>query len=272
LASSACSLAGLPAGSVLHLRLDRPERRNALDGRLIDRLLAPLRGVRAGGPVRAVLLSGDGPAFCAGADLAWMRDGGRAAWSENLAGVRPLVDLLAALDACPVPTVARVHGAASGGGIGLLAAADVAVCAAGTRFAFSEVKLGLLPAVIAPYVVARIGEGQARSLFVTGQPFDAERALRIGLVHAVAAPQDLDGAVAAVLREVATAAPRAAVAARALLRRVRGREASAVRDLTATALATARAGPEGQAGLAAALARRAPPWALPVEPAEPAEA
>ena len=245
----------LPAGSVLHLRLDRPERRNALDGPLIDRLLSALRGVGAGGAVRAVLLSGDGPAFCAGADLTWMRDGGRTGWSENLAGIRPLVDLLEALDGCPVPTVARVHGAAYGGGIGLVAAADVAVCARGTRFAFSEVKLGLLPAVIAPYVVARIGEGRARSLFVTGQPFDAERAREMGLVHAVAAPEDLDAAVGAVLRELATAAPDAAVAARGLLRRVR--------DLTSTTLASMRAGAEAQEGLAAALERRPPAWAPP---------
>src|SRR6476469_6887545 len=108
----------LPAGRVLHLRLDRPERRNALDGPLIDRLLSALRGVGAGGAVRAVLLSGDGPAFCGGADLTWMRDGGRTGWSGNLAGIRPLVDLLEALDGCPVPTVARGHGAAYGGGIG----------------------------------------------------------------------------------------------------------------------------------------------------------
>ena len=155
--------------------------------------------------MRAVLLSGAGPAFCAGADLRWMRDGGRAPWEENLAGATLLADLLAALDACPVPTVARVHGATYGGGLGLVAAVDVAVGAADCRFAFSEVKLGLLPAVIAPYVLSRIGEGQARALFVTGEPFGAQRAQQMGLLHAVAPPEALDAAVEDVLRELATA-------------------------------------------------------------------
>jgi methylglutaconyl-CoA hydratase len=263
LASSACSQIGFPEGAVLHLRLDRPERRNALDGATIERLLAALRAVPAGGEVRTLLLSGAGPAFCAGADLDWMRDGGRAGWDENLAGALRLADLLAALDACPVPTVARVHGAAYGGGIGLVAAVDVAVAAADTRFAFSEVKLGLLPAVVAPYVVARIGEGPARALFTTGERFDAARAQAMGLVHAVVAPEALDGAVAAVLAELATAAPGAVAGARELVRQVRGKTPEAVRELTAATLARLRAGPEAQEGLTAALERRPPSWALP---------
>jgi methylglutaconyl-CoA hydratase len=199
-----------------------------------------------------------------------MRDGGRAGWEENLAGALLLADLLAALDACPVPTVARVHGAAYGGGIGLVAAVDVAVAAADTRFAFSEVKLGLLPAVVAPYVVARIGEGPARALFTTGERFDAARAQAMGLVHAVVAPEALDGAVAAVLAELATAAPGAATGARELVRQVRGKTPAAVRGLTAATLARLRAGPEAQEGLTAALERRPPSWgSAPPQPRPP---
>ena len=257
----ALAVSRLPGG-VLHLRLNRPRRRNALDGPLAEALLGALRAVPAGGDVRAVLLSGAGPAFCAGADLRWMRDGGRAPWEENLAGATLLADLLAALDACPVPTVARVHGATYGGGLGLVAAVDVAVGASDCRFAFSEVKLGLLPAVIAPYVLSRIGEGQARALFVTGEPFGATRAQQMGLLHAVAPPDDLDAAVDDVLRELSTAAPGAAGAARALIRQVRLASQGppeALRALTAEALASRRAGPEGQEGLRAALERRPPP-------------
>jgi methylglutaconyl-CoA hydratase len=254
---------------VLHLRLNRPQRRNALDGPLTEALLGALRAVPTGGAVRAVLLSGAGPAFCAGADLRWMRDGGRAPWEENLAGATLLADLLAALDDCPLPTVARVHGTTYGGGLGLVAAVDVAVGAADCRFAFSEVKLGLLPAVIAPYVLARIGEGQARALFVTGEPFGAARAQQMGLLHAVAPPEALDGAVDDVLRELSTAAPQAAGAARALIRRVRLASQGppeALQALTAEALATRRAGPEGQEGLTAALERRPPSWTSQAEP------
>jgi methylglutaconyl-CoA hydratase len=256
-------------GGVLHLRLNRPQRRNALDGPLLESLLATLRAVPSGGGVRALLLSGAGPAFCAGADLRWMRDGGRAPWEENLAGATLLADLLAALDACPVPTVARVHGATYGGGLGLVAAVDIAVGSDDCRFAFSEVKLGLLPAVIAPYVLSRIGEGHARALFVTGEPFGAQRAQQMGLLHAVAPLEALDAAVEDVLRELATSAPGAAGAARALIRQVRLASlgpSEALRALTAEALSSRRAGAEGQEGLSAALERRPASWATTAEP------
>jgi methylglutaconyl-CoA hydratase len=245
---------------VLQLRLNRPTRRNALDDALIEALTATLHGVPADGSVRTVLLAGEGPLFCAGADLSMMQDAGRAAWETNVAQARRMGEMLEALNRCPVPTVARVQGGAYGGGLGLVAAVDVAVAAAEARFAFGEVKLGLLPAVVAPYVVAKIGESHARALFVTGERFAAERARLVGLVHVLAPQAQLDVAVAGILGEIASAAPGAAAAARPLIWDVRHRAPEELHDLTAELLARRRAGAEGQEGLAAALERRAPSW------------
>jgi methylglutaconyl-CoA hydratase len=173
--------------------------------------------------------------------------------------------MLAALNASPVPTVARVHGVALGGALGLLACCDVVVADQDTRFGFTEAKLGLLPAVVAPFVVSRIGAGHARALFATAERFDAARALRIGLVHHVAPAAELDIVVQRVLRELLTSAPGAAAAARTLIQRVEGLGASgdpaALRAYTTDLLARLRAGEEAQEGLAAFLARRPPSWA-----------
>jgi methylglutaconyl-CoA hydratase len=259
-------------GGVLHVRLNRPEVHNALDGPMIERLAACFAAVStmaSAEPIRALLLSGEGPSFCAGADLAWMRTLGAAGLDENVQDAARLAGMLEALNACPVPTVARVQGVALGGAMGLLACCDVVVAAAEARFGFTEAKLGLLPAVVAPYVVARIGTGHARALFATAERFGAERALRIGLVHHVAPAPEIDIITERVVHNILTSAPGAAAAARALIQSVAGRPPSAVRADTSALLARLRAGMEGQEGLAAFLERRPPAWA-PSPPAGPA--
>ncbi|HET7772156.1 MAG TPA: enoyl-CoA hydratase-related protein, partial [Chloroflexota bacterium] len=228
------------AGPVVHVRLNRPEVRNAFNGELIAALRAAFSGVRAEDGVRVLVLSGEGSVFCAGADLGWMR--GIAGWThaQHADDARALFDMLAALDACAVPTVARVHGAALGGGMGLIAACDVVVAGEGTQFGFTEAKLGLLPAVISPFCVAKIGPSHARALFATAERFDAARALQIGLVHRVAANAELDGAVQRVVNDLLSSAPTATTAARDLVKRVAGRPAADVRELVADIIANRR--------------------------------
>src|SRR5581483_2394618 len=169
-------------GDVLRITLTRPERRNAFDAALIDELSKAFVDV---GRARAVVLAGEGPSFCAGADVDWMRSSVGLSFDENVADANAMRRMFEAIDSCPAPVVARVHGHALGGGAGLVAAADIAVAATGTQFAFSEVKLGIIPAVISPFALAKIGEGNARRYFVTGERFDAAAALRIGLVSEV---------------------------------------------------------------------------------------
>ncbi|MHB8650530.1 MAG: enoyl-CoA hydratase-related protein, partial [Gaiellaceae bacterium] len=177
-------------GSVLRITLARPDVRNAFDSELISELAEAFVDV---GRARAVVLAGEGASFCAGADVEWMRKSVGLSFDENVADANAMRIMFEAIDRCPAPVVVRVQGHALGGGAGLVAAADIAIAAPGTAFAFSEVKLGIVPAVISPFVLAKIGPGAARRYFVTGERFDAATALRIGLVHEVA--EDLDGAV-----------------------------------------------------------------------------
>src|SRR5947209_13898673 len=191
----------------------RPERRNAFDAALIDELAAAFADV---GDARAVLLTGDGPSFSAGADVEWMRSSADLSYEENVADALRLRAMLEAIDGCPAPVVARVQGHALGGGCGLVACCDVVVAEPAAVFGFSEVKLGIVPAVISPFALAKIGPGAARRWFVTGERFPADVALRIGLVHEVAA--DLDGAIERVVSELVSAGPNAARAAKELAR------------------------------------------------------
>jgi methylglutaconyl-CoA hydratase len=236
-------------GAVLRVALSRPDRRNALDASLIAELTAAFTEV---GDARAVVLSGDGPSFCAGADAEWMRSAIGLSDADNLADYERVRAMFEAVDGCPAPVVARVHGHALGGGAGLVACADAAIAAPDTVLGFTEVKLGLVPAVISPFVLARIGSGEARRWFVTGERFDAATALRIGLVHDVA--NDLDGAVERVVDEILASGPAATRAAKALARGdPRGEATSRIGART-------RAGSEAQEGLTAFLARRPPAW------------
>ncbi|HET7568213.1 MAG TPA: enoyl-CoA hydratase-related protein [Gaiellaceae bacterium] len=236
-------------GAVLRITLARPDRRNAFDAALIAELAEAFVDV---GRARAVVLAGDGPSFSAGADVDWMRSSADLSYDENVADANALRAMLEAIDGCPAPVVARVQGHALGGGAGLVAAADVAVSARETLFAFSETKLGIIPAVISPFALAKIGAGAARRYFVTGERFDAETALRIGLVSEVA--DDLDAAVDRVVGELLSAGPLAARWAKRLVReRPDGPE-------TARWIAERRTSEEGQEGLRAFLEKRPPSW------------
>ena len=241
---------------VLRITLARPESRNAFDAALIAELSEAFVDV---GTARAVVLSGDGPSFCAGADVGWMRSSADLDREANVADATALRRMLDAIDGCPAPVVASVHGHALGGGVGLVAVSDIV--ARGPRrpvFAFSEVKLGIIPAVISPFALRKIGESAARRYFVTGERFDAETALRIGLVHEVTS--DRDAALDRVLGELRTAGPRAARhAKRLVLDRPDGPE-------TARLIAERRTSDEGQEGLRAFLDRRRPSWAPRADP------
>lgn len=248
-------------GAVLHLRLDRAQRHNAFDEHLIAALTEALDAAAADASLRAVVLSGNGRSFSAGADLDWMARLAAASEADNIADARALARLMRTLDQLPLPTVAAVHGAAYGGGVGLVACCDIAIAADDSRFALSEVRLGLLPAVISPYVIAAIGPRQARRWFSTGQPFDADTARAIGLVHEVVPAAGLQAAVDAQLALLLQAAPQACRGAKALVREVvHAADASQLDLANARRIAALRAGAEGREGLAAFLAKRPPAW------------
>jgi methylglutaconyl-CoA hydratase len=230
---------------VLWITLARPEVRNAFDAALIAELAETFVDV---GRARAVVLSGEGPSFSAGADVEWMRASAGLSFEANVADANALRHMLESIDGCPAPVVVQAHGHALGGGAGLVAVADIAIASPDTVFAFSEVKLGIIPAVISPFVLAKIGTAAARRYFVTGERFDADTALRIGLVGELAA--DPGAAVDRVVGELLTAGPRAARWAKRLVReRPDGPE-------TARWIAERRTSDEGQEGLAAFLERR----------------
>ena len=237
-------------GDVLRVTLARPETRNAFDASLIAELSEAFVDV---GTVRAVVLAGDGPSFCAGADVDWMRASVDLDLEANIADANAMRRMFEAIDSCRAPVVAAVQGHALGGGVGLVACSDIALAHRATVFAFSEVKLGIVPAVISPVALRKIGESAARRYFVTGERFGAETALRLGLVHEVT--DDLETALARVLGELRSAGPRAARhAKRLVLDRPDGAE-------TARRIAERRASEEGQEGLRAFLERRPPAWA-----------
>jgi methylglutaconyl-CoA hydratase len=252
-----------PGGAVARVTLARPEVRNAFNLELIAQLHDVFAELATEPPerLRAVVLQGDGKAFSAGADIAWQRAAMGLSLEKNRADAGRLQAMLTAIDECPVPVVARVHGAALGGGMGLCCVADVVLATADTRFGFTEAKLGILPAIISPFVLARIGEGHARALFMTAERFDAERALRIGLVHEVLPDETaLDARLDAVLAELISSGPTAVRQAKALIRESRSETPA---DFAARALEVAarqRVSAEGQEGLTAFLDKRRPTW------------
>jgi methylglutaconyl-CoA hydratase len=236
-------------GPLLRVTLARPERRNAFDATLIAELTEAFADV---GDARAVVLAGEGQSFCAGADIDWQRSAIELSYEENVADALRLYRMLEAIDSCPAPVVARVQGYALGGGSGLVCCADAAIAAPDATFGFSEVKLGIVPAVISPFVLPRIGRAPARRLFLTGERFDAQTALLVGLVHEVA--DDLDAAVERVVGELLSSGPEATRAAKRLIRdRPDAEEAAHL-------AAKLRTSPEGQEGLRAFLEKRPPAW------------
>jgi methylglutaconyl-CoA hydratase len=254
--------------AVTRIRLHRPERRNALDAEMLSRLLDAVARSLSRPGTRVIVIEGAGSVFCAGADIEWMREEGAASGPQNRHSAARLGSLYDALDRASVPVVARVQGAALGGGLGLVAVSDVAVAADSTFFAFSEVRLGLLPAVVSPFVLAKLGPSRARDVFLTGRRFSAEEALAWGLVHRVVKESDLDDAVDGVVRELLLGSPEAIAAAKRLIRAVSGRDPREVAGFTASQIAAARAGEDGQRGLAAFLAKQPAPWVTAVAPSE----
>ncbi len=237
------------AGDVLRITMSRPEQRNAFDAAVIEELTEAFADV---GNVRAVVLAGEGKSFSAGADVEWMRAAAELSYEGNVADARRLRMMLETIDSCPAPVIARVQGHALGGGCGLVACSDIAIAAPDTKFAFSEVKLGIIPAVISPFALAKVGASAARRYFVTGERFDAETALRIGLVHELA--EDIDAAVDGLLDELRSAGPEAARHAKKLvLERPDGLA-------TERRIAQRRTSEEGQEGLRAFVEKRDPSW------------
>ena len=248
-------------GAVARLRMDRPEVHNAFDDRLVAALVRALESLATANDVRVVVLEGSGASFSAGADLNWMRGMAAASEPDNREDASALARLMRALDELPKPTIARVHGAAFGGGVGLVACCDIAIGTPDSKFGLTESKLGLLPAVISPYVIAAMGARQARRYFATAEIFGADEALRIGLLHQVVATADLDGAVQRQVDHLLKAGPGAAAAAKSLVRRVAaGGEARAIDAANVDLIAKLRVSAEGQEGLAAFLEKRKPAW------------
>jgi methylglutaconyl-CoA hydratase len=249
-------------GPVSRVILARPEVRNAFDDVLIAELTKAFSQIASDTGVRAVVLSGEGPSFCAGADVAWMRKAGGYSIVENERDAARMALMLRAIDICPMPVVALAHGAAIGGGVGLVAAADIAIAAEGTIFALSEVRLGILPSVISPYVLRAIGPRAARDVFLTGDRFDAMEAHRIGLVHSVVPAADLAAAGQRKIESLLSAGPDAVRVAKNLIERVTGLGAEEAMPLTVQTIAERRASAEAKEGLTAFLEKRLPSWAV----------
>jgi methylglutaconyl-CoA hydratase len=240
--------------------MNRPDSHNALNADLIEALTRCFEELAEDQETRVVVLSGEGRSFCAGADIGYMRETVGLSYEENLEDARRLAMMFWTIDECPKPVVAKVLGAAMGGGAGLLAVADVVVADSEARFAFSEVRLGIGPVTIAPFVVRKIGTSHARSLFLTGERFDAERAREIGLVYRIVSRDGLDEAVEEKVGELLEGGPVAQATIKGLLRRLETTEPMDAPGLTARVISELRTGEEGQEGLAAFLEKREPGW------------
>ncbi len=262
-----------PASNALRVTLDdrgvarvtlaRPEKHNAFDEGVIAAMTRAFAALGADPAVRAIIVSGEGKSFCAGADLDWMRRAGGWSEAENRADAQRMSDMFLAIDICPKPVIARVHGAVFAGGLGIVACADMVVATADARFCVSEVKLGLIPSNISPFLTAKVGAAAARRWFLTAELFGAAQAQAMGLVHEVAADAaTADAVVEGWVKALLAAAPGAVAEAKALIRDVAGRPVTdELRAMTAGRIAARRASDEGREGLAAFLDKRPPGWA-----------
>lgn len=248
------------AGSVARVEMNRPEAHNAFNLSLIEELTAQIQELGSNDNVRVIVLAGQGKNFSAGADVDWMKGQAHATWDENRTTGRTMAGLFEAIDRCPKPVVARVQGAALGGGSGLVCTVDVAVASRDAKFGFTEVRLGIIPAVISPFVIRRLGVSNARARFLTGERFGAEEALRIGMIHVLA--DDLDAEVDKVVQSLLACAPGALARTKELVRRVTTLAPDEEAEFTAEQTAAARATPEGKEGLSAFLEKRKPSWTL----------
>jgi methylglutaconyl-CoA hydratase len=252
-------------GAVARVTLSRPEVRNAFDDIAVDELTRAFVAASADGETRVVMLAGDGPAFCAGADVGWMRRAGGYSRGENEADAEKMARMLRSIDASPKPVIVLAHGAAIGGGVGLVAAADIAIAAQGTVFSLAEVRLGILPSVVSPYVLRAIGPRAARDLFLTGDRFDADEALRLGLVHAVVPASELEAAGRKKAASLLSSGPEAIRAAKTLIEQVTYLRPEEAAPLTVRTIAERRASDEAKEGLSAFLEKRSPSWVKKIE-------
>lgn len=246
-------------GGVEHVVLNRPDVRNAFNEHVIEELTRWAKSLHAG-EARVAVLSGAGKVFCAGADVTWMSKMAGYSHDENIRDAGQMARMFLALDTLPVPLIGRIHGAALGGGAGLAAVCDIVVADEQAVFGFTEVKLGIVPAVISPYAVAKIGRSAARELFLTGARFAAARAREIGLVHAVVPEADLDVTIDAYVRELLSSGPQAIAAAKVLIQQIWSHPAAEAMSLTSETIAARRVSPEGQEGLRAFLEKRKANW------------
>lgn len=247
---------------VLTVALNRPESHNAMNPAMIRALMDVFADVEQRDDVRVVVLTGHGRSFCAGADLAFMRAAADYTFEQNVADGEVIFDLMMRVDRCPKPVVGRVNGAAIGGGVGLVSCCDIVVAVEGAQFGLSETRLGILPAVISPFVLAKIGPGAGRELFLTGERFDAHHARHIGLVQHVVAEAELDDKVNERVMHLLQAAPEAQAAAKELIRAVAYQPKEAMRRYTAELIARRRASDEGREGMTAFLEKRRPFWQM----------
>ncbi len=249
-------------GKIATITMRRGEVHNAFNGQLIQDLQSAFSELVTDEKLHAVVLTGDGPSFSAGADLSMMKDSALFTQEQNVNDALHLADLFDTINAFPCPVLARVNGTAMGGGAGLIAVCDIVIAAENARLAFSEVKLGIAPAVISPYVVRKIGESHARVLFVTGERFSPARAREIGLVHMVVPREELDTAVEKILQELLSSGPQALRACKALALNVGHMDHDTARKYTAETIAALRVSPEGQEGLRSFLEKRKPNWVI----------
>ena len=249
-------------GKAATVTMKRAEVHNTFNAQLIQDLQSAFSDLSTDEKLRAVVLTGDGPSFSAGADLSMMKASATFSHEQNLSDSLRLADLFDTINRCPCPVVARVNGTAMGGGAGLISVCDIVIAAESARLAFSEVKLGIAPAVISPYVIHKIGETHARVLFVTGERFSAMRGREIGLVHTVVPLEELDAALEKVLRELLSSGPQALRACKALALNVGHMDHETARKYTAETIAALRVSAEGQEGLRSFLEKRKPSWIL----------
>jgi methylglutaconyl-CoA hydratase len=248
------------ANKIATVTLRRPEVHNAFNAQMMQDLLQAFQRLSADEQLHGIILTGEGTSFCAGADINHMKATVSYSAEQNLTDAFQLADMLHTINACPCPVIARINGAALGGGVGLVAVSDIAIAIEHARFGFSEVKLGIAPAVISPYVVCKIGEANARALFTTGERFQAARAQAIGLVHSVVPADQLDDAVGQTVQELLSNGPHALRASKMLALTVGKMSYEEARNHTAQTIAGLRVSDEGQEGLRAFLEKRKPHW------------
>jgi len=250
-------------GPIVTFTLNRENQHNAFTPEMVEALTDSFTRAGNNNDFRVIILTGSGRTFCAGADLSAMKEASNFSFDENLKDAEAIFDLMYAIDSCPHPVVGRINGSAIGGGVGLVSCCDVAVAVDRARFGLSEVRLGLVPAVISPFVISRIGHSNARELFLTGERFDAQKAKEIGLLHHVTEETRLDEKVDEVIQELLKSAPEAVATAKRLIQFASGRSKEELRSYTTRLIAERRSSDEGQEGLSAYLEKREPWWREP---------